>query len=409
VSGPLQNCRVVDLSRVLAGPWATQLLADYGADVIKVERPDCGDDTRHWGPPWLRDQDGNDTSDSAYFLSTNRNKRSITIDLSHAAGQQIVRELVATADVLIENFKVGTLSRYALDYATLKAINPRLVYCSISAYGQSGSKSAEPGYDAMMQACAGLMSLTGEPESSGGKPQKVGVAIADIMAGMYAATAILASLNRRGEGGEGGEGEYIDVPLYDSQVAWLANQNMNYLISGTAPQRYGTGHPNIVPYQAFETADGNIMISVGNERQFAAFSDCIGRPDLAQHPHYSSNKQRVAHRDALVELISTILRQRSSTEWLGAFSAQQVPAGEVRNLQQVFDDPHTAERNILRQVDHAVAGPVPTVANPVRFSRGLPDTATAPPVLGQHTREVLAEELGYSPEKIQSLVDSGAI
>ena len=406
MSGPLDNIKVVDLSRVLAGPWASQLLADYGADVIKIERPGTGDDTRHWGPPWLKDVAGNDLPDAAYFLATNRNKRSITVNLAHTDGQQVVRDLVANADVLIENYKVGTLARFSLDYESLSLVNPGLIYCSISAYGQSSSKSEEPGYDAMIQASAGLMSLTGEPAISGGKPQKVGVAIADIMAGMYASTAILAALHARPQMGAG---QHIDLALYDSQIAWLANQNMNYLLSGDTPPRYGTAHPNIVPYQSFDTADGSIMIAVGNDRQFADFSLCIGCPELADDPDFSCNEKRVENREKLVGLISRRMGERSTDEWVDLLCRKQVPAGPIRNLQQVFDDPYTSEREIVRHLQHTTAGLVPTVANPARFSATPLSDQRAPPTLGEHTLEVLQEELGYSTEKIESLSDDGAI
>jgi crotonobetainyl-CoA:carnitine CoA-transferase CaiB-like acyl-CoA transferase len=406
VTGPLENIKVVDLSRVLAGPWASQLLADYGADVVKLEKPGSGDDTRRWGPPWLQDSDGNNLSDAAYFLAANRNKRSITVNLAHSAGQQVVRKLVADADVLIENFKVGTLKGFSLDYESLSAANPRLIYCSISAYGQTGSKSTEPGYDAMIQASAGLMSLTGEAAAAGGKPQKVGVAIADIMAGMYAATAILAALNAREKNGRG---QHIDLALFDSQVAWLANQSMDYLLSGEVPLRYGTAHPNIVPYQAFDTADGSIMIAVGNERQFADFTRCIGCEELAADDDFSSNEKRIENRERLVDRVNQSMRARSTEEWIASLRGENVPAGAIRDLRQVFDDPYASERGLVRHLEHATAGPVPTVANPARFSATPLSDQRAPPTLGEHTREVLEQDLGYSAQEIQSLFDDGAL
>lgn len=406
MSGPLDKIRVLDLSRVLAGPWASQLLADYGADVIKIERPASGDDTRHWGPPWLKDKDGNETDEAAYFLSANRNKRSVTVNLAHGAGQQVIRDLARQADILIENFKPGTLARFSLDYESLRKVRPELIYCSISAYGQTGSKANEPGYDAMMQASGGLMSLTGDAEAQGGQPQKVGVAVADIMAGMYAATAILAALAERGQHGPG---QHIDLSLFDSQVAWLANQNMNYLIGGEVPARYGSGHPNLVPYQSFATADGAIMVAVGNDRQFADFAACIERPELADEPRFSSNEQRVAHRQSLVGIIDESLRTQSSQHWLQRLARRAVPAGPVRNLREVFEDPYTGERKLVRFAEHPLAGPVPTVVNPVRFSKSESGELLAPPTLGQHTFEVLTTELGYSGEKIQALADDGAI
>ena len=324
VNGALNGIRVLDVSRVLAGPWAGQLLADYGADVIKIERPGCGDDTRSWGPPWLRDADGNETDQSAYFLAANRNKRSVTLNLAHGDGQQILRELALKSDILIENFKVGTMRRFGLDAGTLRRENPGLIYCSVSAYGQTGSRSAEPGYDAMIQGAAGLMSITGPAADEGGGPQKVGVAVADLMAGMYAATAILAALAARQSGGSG---QFIDLSLYDSQVAWLANQNMNYLISGEAPVRQGSAHPNIVPYQAFATADGHLMLAVGNDRQFASCMQCLKYAELASDPRFSSNADRVRNRALLIPLLSERMGQRKTAHWLQAFAEHAVPAG----------------------------------------------------------------------------------
>ncbi len=404
--GPLRGLIVIDMSRVLAGPWAGQLLADYGADVIKIERPGVGDDTRHWGPPWLRDADGNDTKEAAYFQSSNRNKRSVTVNLAHPLGQQLVRKLVSKSDILLENYKVGSLKRYGLDASSLCELQPKLIYCSISAYGQVGSKSAEPGYDAMIQATGGLMSITGESDAEGGRPTKVGVAIADIMAGMYATTAVLAALAAREKSGRG---QYIDVPLFDSQVAWLANQNMNYLLTGTPPGRQGTAHPNIVPYQAFQTADGNLMLAVGNDRQFADFCASLGCPDISEDPRYSTNSARVENRDELVEIISERLKERTTACWLDQFASVNIPAGPINDLAQVFADPVVEERQIVRQLRHSLAGEVPTVANPVRFSETPVEYDLAPPVLGQHTTEVLKDVLAYSDEEITKLYDSGAI
>ena len=308
MTGPLAGIKVLDLSRVLAGPWAGQLLGDYGADVVKVERPGTGDDTRRWGPPWI----GGSSGDAAYFLAANRNKRSIAIDLTNDHGRDLVRELAATADVVIENFRVGTMHRFGLGAKSLLASNPRLVFCSISAFGQSGSRAAEPGYDAMIQAEGGLMSITGPSDEDGGSPQKVGVAIADIMAGMYAVTAILAALEERHRSGRG---QIIDVPLYDSQVGWLANQAMNYLIGGRSPVRQGTAHPNLVPYQAFPTRDGHFVLAVGSDAQFAACVECLGRPELAVDPRYSDNAARVANRESLVRLLAAEFRKQSTEYW----------------------------------------------------------------------------------------------
>jgi crotonobetainyl-CoA:carnitine CoA-transferase CaiB-like acyl-CoA transferase len=408
--GPLHGFRVLDLSRVLAGPWASQLLADYGATVFKVERPESGDDTRHWGPPWLADREQRPTSESAYFLSVNRNKQSLTVNLAHEKGQEIIRKLAATCDVLIENFRVGSLARYGLDFASLNSINPRLIYCSITAYGQTGSRADKPGYDAMMQAAAGLMSITGPPDSEGGGPQKVGVAISDIMTGMYATTAILAALAARNDGGQGGEqGQHIDIALYDSQVAWLANQNMNYLVGGIVPQRQGTAHPNLVPYQLFETADGHLMLAVGNEPQFKACVEALGCPDLATDPRYMTNAARIANRQSLIDILAESLLQQDTGYWLETLSACGVPAGPINNIDDIFSEPYAAERQLVRQLEHPLAGEVATVANPVRFSATPVQYRSAPPLLGQHTVEILSKELQYTPEQIAALSRDGAI
>ncbi|MEQ9563444.1 MAG: CoA transferase, partial [Woeseiaceae bacterium] len=326
MNAPLHGIKVIDLSRVLAGPWATQLLADYGAEVIKVEKPGDGDDTRHWGPPWLESSRPGTARESAYFLSTNRHKRSITVDLSVPEGQRIVADLAADADIFVENFRVGTMQKFGLHSAALLERNPRLIYCSISAYGQNGSRSGRPGYDAMMQAEGGLMSITGEPDEQGGTPQKVGVAISDIMTGMYATTAILAALEARHRSGTG---QFIDLSLYHCQVAWLANQGQNYLLSGKAPGRLGTAHPNIVPYQSFRTSDGNIMLAVGNDRQFTDCLACIGCGDLLQDSRFSTNAGRVEHREELIARLSSAFMLKTSAEWLEILSKKNIPAGRV--------------------------------------------------------------------------------
>lgn len=406
MAGPLAGIRVVDLSRVLAGPWCSQLLADYGADVIKVERPGSGDDTRGWGPPWVRDAAGEPTAESAYFLSTNRNKRSITVDLSQERGQAIVRSLAATADVFIENFRVGSLVRFGLDAESLGASNPRLVYCSITGYGQKGPRASEPGYDAMIQASAGLMSLTGARDEEGGSPQKVGVAVADIMAGMYAATAIMAALHSRERTGRG---QHVDVPLYDSQVAWLANQAMNYLVSGEVPERLGTAHPNIVPYQSFATRDGHLMLAVGTDRQFRACAECLGCPALADLPEYASNARRVANRDALVGLLAERFLERDTAHWIEALQAARVPVGPINDLREVLEGSYAGAREFVRTLPHPTAGRVPTVANPVVFSETPVEYRRAPPVLGQDTISVLRQELGLSEEDIDDLRQAGVI
>ena len=396
MSAPLSKIRVLDLSRVLAGPWATQLLGDYGADVVKVERPGVGDDTRHWGPPWLDDTEGQ----AAYFQSTNRNKRSICLDLSLPAAQQIVRELADKADVLIENFKVGAMASFGLGAGDLLKRNPGLIVCSVSAYGQSGSRSGEPGYDAMIQASAGLMSITGPSDDEGGRPQKVGVAISDLMAGMYATTAILAALHARNESGRG---QYIDVPLYDSQVAALANQAMNYLIGGSVPRRMGTAHPNLVPYQSFQTADGDLMLTVGNDRQFAHCCRVLGLPKLADDVRYQTMAARIAHRDTLIPLLQEKLFDKSRREWLAEFRASGVPAGPVNSIDEVLGNEHAVERELVRTLRNSDGVVVPTVSNPVHFGETQVEYRLAPPLLGEHTDEVLRDWLGYSDDQIQSV------
>ncbi len=403
MAAPLSNIRVLDMSRILAGPWAGQLLGDYGADVVKVERPGAGDDTRHWGPPWL---DGKGARESAYFLSTNRNKRSITVDIANSNGQKVIRDLISGADVLLENYKVGTLQRYGLGADELREINPRLVYCSISAFGQTGSRASDPGYDAMIQASAGLMSITGPAGEDTDGPQKVGVAIADIMAGMYAATAILAALNARELSGEG---QYIDVPLYDSQVAWLANQAMNYLVGGVAPRRLGTAHPNLVPYQAFSTLDGDLMLAVGNDRQFGACVECLGQAALANDARFAGNSDRIANRDELVALLENAFRTRTTAHWLPALSDAGVPAGPINDIEKVLSNTHAEERGLVRHLTNSVGQDVPAVSNPVDFSATPVSYDRAPPLLGEHTEEVLREWVGYSGQMIAELREAAAI
>lgn len=403
MAAPLSDIRVLDMSRVLAGPWAGQLLGDYGADVVKIERPASGDDTRHWGPPWLDEQKG---SESAYFLSANRNKRSVTVDLTKKQGQQVIRDLVAQADVLLENFKVGTLQRFGLGPAEMSALNPRLVYCSISAFGQTGSRAHEPGYDAMIQASGGLMSITGATDKEHGGPQKVGVAIADIMAGMYATTAILAALNARAHTGAG---QHIDVPLYDSQVAWLANQAMNFLLGGSVPGRMGNAHPNLAPYQTFATRDGDLMLAVGNDRQFAACAACIGQPGLTHDARFRHNHDRVENRGALIAVLQRAFAERTTAEWLEALAGCGVPAGPINDLQEVLSGDYARERRLIRQLVNCRGQEIPAVANPVVFGDTPVQYAQVPPSLGEHTDEVLREWLGYSDELIAELHQSAAL
>lgn len=403
MDGALKDIRVLDMSRVLAGPWAGQLLGDYGADVVKLERPGSGDDTRQWGPPWLAGKDG---GESAYFLSANRNKRSITVDIKTGAGRRVIKDLAATADVLLENFRVGTLAKCGLAPAELLEQNPGLILCSISAYGQHGERAAEPGYDAMIQASGGLMSITGAADEAGGSPQKVGVAIADIMAGMYATTAILAALQARARTGRG---QHIDVPLYDSQVAWLANQNMNFLVGGEIPGRLGTAHPNLVPYQAFDTRDGNLMLAVGNDRQFAALAGCLGMERLATDTRFARNRDRIANRVALVGMIADILKTGTTDYWLGKLAAAGIPAGPINDIGEVLTNSYARDRELVRQLPNIKGDMVPTVANPVTFGDTPVQYEKAPPLLGQHTDEVLREWLGYSAERIAGLRNDSAI
>jgi len=395
----LNTIRVLDMSRILAGPWASQLLGDYGADVVKIERPGEGDDTRQWGPPWLGEQ-------SAYFLSTNRNKRSVTVDIGTLQGQRVIRDLAAKDDILVENFKTGTLARYNLDPAELMSSNEGLIVCSISAFGRSGSRASEPGYDAMVQASGGLMSITGAPDDQGGGPQKVGVAIADIMAGMYATTAVLAALNARTQTGKG---QLIDVPLYDSQVAWLANQNMNYLVGGSVPGRMGTAHPNLVPYQAFTTSDGSLMLAVGNNPQFANCMECLGLASLATHEKFADNAARLKNRGELVGLIQERLKGVTTAHWLDAFSTLQIPSGPINDIGDILTNSYARERQLVRHMENTAGDDVPTVANPVDLGGTPVQYERAPPELGEHTDEVLREWLGYSAERIDALRNDSAI
>jgi crotonobetainyl-CoA:carnitine CoA-transferase CaiB-like acyl-CoA transferase len=407
MAGPLQGIVVLDLSRILAGPWATQVLADYGATVLKVEHPQGGDDTRKWGPPYLKDAAGQDTCESAYYLSANRGKRSLAIDFSHPDGQQLVRRLAKQADVLVENFKVGGLARYGLGYEQLAAENPRLVYLSISAFGQDGPDAAKPGYDAMIQGMGGLMSLTGLPDGEpGAGPQKVGVAVADLMCGMYAVSAIIAALYERDRSGRG---QYIDLALLDTQVAWLANQNLNYLVSGEPPRRQGTAHPNIVPYQAFQTADGYLMLAVGNDAQFARFCGAAGAPEFAADARFRTNADRVAHRAALVPQVAALLRMRPTREWIAALEVAQVPCGPINDLAQVFAEPQVLHRSLRMDLPHPTVGTAPGVRNPVRFSRTAVEYERAPPPLGADTAAELEARLGLDDAALADFAARGVI
>ena len=403
--GPLAGVRVLDLTRVLAGPWATQLLADFGADVIKVEEPRAGDDTRQWGPPWLKDAGGAPTRESAYYLSANRGKRSVTLDLANASGARLARELALGCDVLIENFKVGGLAKYGLGYEHLKDLHPQLIYCAISGFGQDGPDAARPGYDAMIQGMGGLMSVTGVPDGEpGAGPLKVGVAVADLMAGMYAAAAILGALYERAASGRG---QYIDLALLDTQVGWLANQNLNFLLSGVAPQRHGSAHPNITPYQAFATADGFLMLAVGNDRQFASFCRAAGLDEMAADVRFADNAARVTHRAQLVARIGTALKARTSHAWITALTAAGVPCGPINDIAQAFAEPQVRHRQLRLELPHP-AGSVPSVRTPIRYSRSQLEYRRAPPLLGQHTEEVLSERLGLTTAELADLTGAGA-
>ena len=407
MSGALSHIRVLDLSRVLAGPWCGQILGDLGADVIKVERPGTGDDTRHWGPPYLKDAQGENTSEAAYYLSANRNKQSLTLDFTQPEGQRIIRDLVAQCDVLLENFKVGGLAAYGLDYESLKAINPRLIYCSITGFGSEGPYAQRAGYDFMIQGLGGLMSLTGRAEDEeGAGPVKVGVALTDILTGLYAAVGVLAALNQRKQSGKG---QHVELALLDVQVACLANQAMNYLTTGVAPKRMGNAHPNIVPYQDFPTADGDIILTIGNDGQFRKFAEVAGHPEWAADPRFASNKARVAHRKALVPLIRQVTVFRTTAEWVAVLEQAGVPCGPINDLAQVFADPHVQARGLRVDLAHPLAGSVPQVASPIRLSESPVQYRKAPPLLGEHSEQVLQHLLGLSPEQIATLRETRVI
>jgi crotonobetainyl-CoA:carnitine CoA-transferase CaiB-like acyl-CoA transferase len=403
----LGHLKVLDLTRVLAGPWATQNLADMGAEVIKVERPGAGDDTRGWGPPFLKDADGRDTTDAAYYLCTNRGKKSITVDLASAEGQQLIRDLARDADVLVENYKVGTLARYGLSYEDLRPLNPRLVYCSITGFGQDGPYASLPGYDFVFQGMGGLMSMTGQPDGEpGGGPVKSGVAISDLLTGMYATTAILAAIEHRNLSGEG---QYIDMALLDCIVAINSNQAMNYFLSGKMPQRLGNAHPNMVPYQVFRCKEGDVIVAVGNDSQYAAFCEVIGRPELATDPRFATVSQRSIHRGELIPLIAQIMLTRTMSEWVESMEAANVPCGPINNMQQVFEDPQVRHRQMKLALPHPVGGEVPNLANPIRFSDTPIRYVRAAPTLGEHTDEVLSTRLGLPAERITELKARGIV
>ena len=401
MSGALSHIRVLDLSRVLAGPWAGQVLADLGADVIKIERPGCGDDTRAWGPPFLKDAQGRDTSEAAYYLSANRNKQSVTVDFTQVEGQRLIRELAAQCDVVLENFKVGGLAAYGLDYAALSAINPRLIYCSITGFGQDGPYAKRAGYDFMIQGLGGLMSLTGRAEGEeGAGPMKVGVAVTDILTGLYAAVGVLAALNHREQSGIG---QHVNLALLDVQVACLANQAMNFLTSGVLPRRLGNSHPNIVPYQDFPSADGDFVLTVGNDSQFRKFCEVAGQREWADDSRFISNAARVANREVLVPLIRQVTVFKTTAQWLAALELAGVPCGPINNLAQVFADPQVQARGLRLDLPNSLGGSTPQVASPLRLSATPVEYRNAPPLLGEHTDAVLQRVLQLTPEQISVL------
>jgi crotonobetainyl-CoA:carnitine CoA-transferase CaiB-like acyl-CoA transferase len=405
--GPLSHVRVLDLSRVLAGPWAGQNLADLGAEVIKVERPKVGDDSRAFGPPWVKDKEGKPTRDSAYFTSANRGKKSITVNVASPAGQELIRALARECDVLIENYKHGDLARYGLGYGDLKAVNPRLIYCSVTGFGQTGPYRERPGYDFMIQGMGGMMSVTGEPDGApGGGPQRAGVPIADIITGMYASIAICAALANRAETGQG---QHLDLALLDSQIALLAYQNTNYFSTGKPPGRIGNLHPNIVPYQPFKTSDGEVIVACGNDNLFKKFCDAAGCPELVKDPRFATNGKRVENRGEITRLIQEIFGKRTTAEWLALLEGAGVPNGPINDIAQVFEEPQVKARGVRIDLDHAAAGKLPLVASPMRFSGTPLEYRLAPPVLGQHTDEVLRGLLGKNDAEIAQLRAEGVV
>ena len=403
MAGPLAGIRVLDLSRVLAGPWAGQNLADLGADVIKIERPGIGDDSRAFGPPWVKDAQGRDTKDSAYFTSANRGKRSVTVNLSKPQGQALVRRLAAESDVLLENYKFGDLERYGLGYAHLQHINPRLVYCSVTGFGQTGPWRERPGYDFMIQGMGGMMSVTGDAQ---GEPMRAGVPVADIITGMYASIAICAALAHRAQSGKG---QHLDLALLDSQIALLAYQNTNYFATGKPPSRIGNLHPNIVPYQPFRTADGEVIIACGNDNLYRKFCEAAGCMELAADVRFASNGKRVENRQELTRLLGGIFLKRTKKEWVELLDAAGVPNGPINDIAQVFAEPQVRARGVKIELEHAAAGKLPAVASPMRFSGTPLEHKRAPPVLGQHTDEVLRELLGMNAAQIAALRAEEAI
>jgi crotonobetainyl-CoA:carnitine CoA-transferase CaiB-like acyl-CoA transferase len=405
--GPLAHIRVLDLSRVLAGPWAGQNLADLGAEVIKVERPGTGDDSRAFGPPWVKDRDGRDTKDSAYYTSANRGKKSLTLNIAKPEGQRIARELAKICDVLIENYKYGDLARYGLGYDDLKKLNPRLVYCSVTGFGHTGPYRERPGYDFMIQGMGGMMSVTGEPDGApGGGPQRAGVPVADIITGMYASIAICAALAHRAETGAG---QHLDLALLDSQIALLAYQNSNYFSTGKPPARIGNLHPNIVPYQPFRTRDGSVILACGNDNLYRKFCEAAGRPELADDPRFATNGRRVENRAEMTRMLAEVFAKRTTREWVDLLETAGVPNGPINDIAQVYDEPQVKARGVRIELDHPAAGRLPLVASPMRFSATPVEHRLAPPVLGQHTEEVLRGVLKLGDAEIAKLRADGVI
>jgi len=401
MSRPLSHIRVLDLTRVLAGPWASQNLADLGAEVIKIERPESGDDTRSWGPPFLKDRDGKETKESAYFLSVNRGKKSVTLDIATPEGAKIARELAAKCDVLLENYKVGGLAKYGLGYDDLKAINPGIVYCSVTGYGQNGPCAHLPGYDFIFQGMGGLMSITGErDELPGGGPQKVGIAVTDVLAGMYASLAVSAALLHRERTGKG---QHIDLALLDTIVAFGSNQIFNYFHSGKVPERWGNAHPNLLPYEVFRTADGHLILGAGNDSQWVSFCTVAGRPELTTDPRFLTMPDRIRNRKTLIPIIQDIMKARSNRDWIERFDAANVPCGPINNYKEVFDNVQVKHRRLKIEMPHPLSGSIAGVASPMRFSETPVTYDAPPPLLGQHTREVLSRVLGKSDDELDRL------
>ncbi|MDG1869487.1 MAG: CaiB/BaiF CoA-transferase family protein [Candidatus Thioglobus sp.] len=403
MTGALKGIKVLDLSRILAGPWASQMLADFGAQVIKIERPNKGDDTRYWGPPFIKEKTSTQPPQAAYFHSTNRNKQSIAIDIQHKTGQQIIKDLVKNADVFIENFKVGALAKYGLDYPKLKLLNPNLIYCSITGFGQTGPSSERAGYDAMIQGEGGLMSITGV---ANGEPMKAGVALTDIMTGLYCSNAILAALMARNHIDKG---QYIDIALLDVQVSTLANQGLNYLATGNNPKRQGNAHPNIVPYQTFNTSDGIIMLAIGNDTQFRKFCQLVERPELADNPNFQANEQRVINRESLIEHLSKILLSQPTVWWINQLETLDIPCGPINTLQEVFNHSQIKHRNLVRKIPDNCSKQIYTIASPINLSETPLQYRSASPDLSEHCEKILSSELGYDSKKIQHLRENGIV